>query len=66
MVNKNRKKWTFTYRLENWNHEFLYAIVFIIGQIEKLTTSSQEPLNQIQTNLAGSITGGWGFRFVKI
>jgi len=30
------------------------------------STSSQEPLNQIQPNLAASIIGGWGYRFVKI
>jgi len=29
-------------------------------------SSSQEPLGQFQPNFAGSMLGGWGFRFVEI
>jgi len=30
------------------------------------TISSQEPLGQFQTNLAGNMHGGWEYRFVQI
>ena len=31
-----------------------------------LKSSSQEPLGQFQPNLAKSILGWWGFKFIKI
>jgi len=33
--------------------------------MSKIFNSSQEPPNQIQSNLAGSIIGKWRFRFVS-